>query len=243
MKIIKIYILVTIAVILQSSLNAQCYLDRHNTTWYDSWTSCDMSISPNAERGEGHWIMYNLGYNYNLKTSHWWNYNNPDELENGVSRIAVDLSSDGVNWNNWGEFSLDMATGQNQYEGEEGPDFGGAYAQYVLLTVLETHGGNCAGLSEVKIDVDISLNTKDVAASYCMDIKVNPNPFNSHLNLDVQSNCKGDVSMWVEDAMGRKITTISDFNNALEVSNWDAGIYFIVAISENTRIRKRVVKI
>lgn len=188
--------------------------------------------------------MYNLGYNYNLKTSHWWNYNNPDELENGISRIAVDFSSDGVNWNTWGEFNLEQASGLNQYEGEEGPDFGGVYAQYVLLTVLETYGGDCAALSEVKIDVDISLNTQDVEPTYCFDLTAHPNPFNSFFNLDIISNCKGEASIWVEDAMGRKISDLSNQNNSyIDASNWDAGIYFIVAVAQNSRLRKRIVKI
>jgi hypothetical protein len=45
--------------------------------------------------------MYNFAYNYKLETSHWWNYNKPDELENGISRIAVQFYSDGVHWNSW----------------------------------------------------------------------------------------------------------------------------------------------
>jgi hypothetical protein len=222
-------------------------MERHNTTWYDSWSSCEESVSPNPDRGNGHWIMYNLGYNYNLKSSHWWNYNVPGEVENGARIVAVDLSSDGVNWNTWGEFEMIQANGHNHYEGEAGPNFDGAYAQYVLLTIIDNHGGECVGISEMKIDVDISLDAEDIEANYCFEVAASPNPFQDQFRINFQSNCTSDVTIWVEDAMGRIIQQIINDNSGdnihVDGSAWKAGIYFIVASSHNSRIRKKVIKI
>ncbi|MFM2394354.1 MAG: hypothetical protein RLZZ546_2336, partial [Bacteroidota bacterium] len=70
-------------------------MDQHSTTWYDSWISCNSSLSPNEARGEGHWILYNLGYNYALGDSYWWNANEADAINNGIKTIAIDVSLDG----------------------------------------------------------------------------------------------------------------------------------------------------
>lgn len=105
--------------------------------------------------------------------------------------------------------------------------------------MLETYGGDCAALSEVKIDVDMSLNTQDAEPTICFDLMAHPNLFNSCFNLEINSNCMGEATIWVEDAMGRKISDLSNQNDTyIDASNWDAGIYFIVAVAQNSRLRK-----
>ncbi len=136
-----------------SRLNAQCYPDRHNTTWFDGWESCTISDNPNLLRGTSHWIMYDLGHIYKLEKVHFWNINDPDNLQNGIKRAVIDYSMDGMSWVEFGEQSFEIGTGKSIYEGENAFSFEGIKARYLLITVLDTWGGNCAGFGEIKIEV------------------------------------------------------------------------------------------
>lgn len=136
-----------------NNLFAQCYSDRHNTTWFHGWESCEMSNNPNSARGVSHWIMYDLGYIYKLEKVHFWNVNDPDNLQDGVKKVIFDYSMDGSSWVEFGEQSFEMATGQSIYEGQEAFSFGGIKARYLLMTVVENWGGQCAGFGEIKIGV------------------------------------------------------------------------------------------
>ena len=39
----------------------------------DSWQSCEISMNPNPERGESHWIMYDFGKVVKLEEVRFWN--------------------------------------------------------------------------------------------------------------------------------------------------------------------------
>ena len=106
------------------SIIAQCYPDRHSTTWFDGWVSCETSANPNAAYGETHWIMYDFGYEYQLLESVFWNSNEPDNINFGIQEFNVDYSKDGITWTNLGTYTLNQAPGTSIYEGEEGPDEG-----------------------------------------------------------------------------------------------------------------------
>lgn len=150
------YLYTIILLLLFQGLQAQCYPDRHNTNWFDAWTSCTPSPNPNTTRGDGHWILYNLGHLYELKDSKFWNANHPDFLQDGLKDVVIDYSVDGINWEEWGTFTLPMATGDKTYEGSTGPDFTATTARYVLITAMDNHGGNCYSMSELKINVDVA---------------------------------------------------------------------------------------
>lgn len=166
------FLLIITLFLAQQIVSAQCYLDRHNTTWYDAWISCETSPNPNAARGDSHWLQYDLGHFYVLKNSQFWNANRPDFLQNGLKDIVVDISLDGENWIEWGTYTLSQATGENIYEGEAGPQFSDALGRYILITALDNYGGECYSLSEMKIDVEpveifVSVNAKaKLAAAY-----------------------------------------------------------------------------
>ena len=134
-------------------LQAQCYIDRHNTTWYDAWVSCTPAPSPNMVRGEGHWLLYNLGDLYQLGSAQFWNANDPSSLQNGLKNIVIDYSLDGANWTEWGTHTLSQGTGKNYYEGETVPGLGEISARYILITAIDNYGGNCYSLSEVKLNI------------------------------------------------------------------------------------------
>jgi len=130
-----------------------CYDNTHSVVVNDSWLSCNNSVSPNVARGNGHWIMYDLGYTYNLTTTHFWNYNVPGQVGQGIRDCIIDYSLDGNSWLNAASFELPIASGNTNYIGVSGPDLGGINARYVLLTANTTWGSNCAGLSEVRFDL------------------------------------------------------------------------------------------
>lgn len=136
---------------------AQQYPDRHSTSKTDAWLSCNTSPNPNPDRGDSHWIQYDLGSAYVLSTVSLWNYNDPLNLNNGVQEIAIDVSSDGINWSEAATSSVAISDGSAFYEGEELLDLGGISANHILLTVLSNHGGSCAGFSELKISTAVIL--------------------------------------------------------------------------------------
>ncbi len=150
MKYILSFFIVQIGIL---QINAQCYPDRHNTTWFHAWESCEISENPNISRGVSHWILYDLGHVYKLEDVHLWNVNDPEHLEDGIKTAVFDYSQDGNSWVEFGQQSFEMASGKSIYEGEDAFSFDGIKARYLLITVLETWGGECAGFGEIKIGV------------------------------------------------------------------------------------------
>ncbi len=136
-----------------AQLNAQCFPDRHSTNWFDGWISCEPTPNPNPQRGDSHWIMYDLGNLYELGHSHFWNANDPAHLDYGINEVVIDYSLDGISWNELGNYSFSQASGLSTYEGETGPDFTGLSLKYVLITVLSNHGGSCYGFGEARFEV------------------------------------------------------------------------------------------
>lgn len=192
-----------------AGVSAQCFLDRHNTTWYDGWISCTPSMNPNSARGESHWILYDLNYSYGLFQMHIWNTNAPEYLTSGMRNIAIDISNDGVNWTEVGEFEIPMADGTSTYEGLDLHDFGGINAQYVLITGLTNHGGSCFGLSEIRINV-----ADDIVSSYeepplqpiCLSARIFPNPVDRTSKALISSTCSSaPIYYFIKDIVGNII--------------------------------------
>ena len=148
--------------------SSQCFFDRHDTSHQSSWESCTTSNNPNQARGNGHWIMYDLGQNYNLGQMHFWNYNYPEETNKGVANIIIDYSLNATTWQGGIMHSMAEANASGYYEGETGPQLGGITARYLLLTFTSNHGGNCYGFAEMRVGIyqdpcnDITLNIDEV---------------------------------------------------------------------------------
>lgn len=132
-------------------LSAQCDMDRHNTNMTANWMSCQISNNPNPSRSNTHWIMYELDQVTSLYESMIWNLNHPDFVNNGIRNYAVEYSTNGSSWTLLGNFVLAKASGDSYYQGQQGPDFNGRSAKYILITALDNYGGACYGLSEIKI--------------------------------------------------------------------------------------------
>jgi hypothetical protein len=127
--------------------------DAHSNVWGDTWTSYETASSPNPARGDSVWIHYDLGHLYGLGLMHVWNGNEDGSTARGPSSVTIDYSTDGTNWTELGTFDdWPEATGEEDYTGFDGPDFAGASARYVLITVNDNHGDNWGdSISEIKI--------------------------------------------------------------------------------------------
>ncbi len=146
------YILCVSFLFLGHFLFGQCHLDRHNTGKENSWTSCNASENPNAIRGESHWLMIELPDEYPLGEIQLWNHNHPDELEQGLKEIYIDLSLDGETWMERGIYPLDRANASAFYEGQKHINLMGFPAKYVLITARANYGAECYSLAEIRIN-------------------------------------------------------------------------------------------
>ena len=188
--------------------SAQCYLDRHNTSWMDQWISCAASESPNPVRGESHWVLYNFNEPYELFQMHVWNVNAPEYLTNGMNDIAIDISLDGTTWTEIGTFQIPIADGTSIYEGLDLFDFEGLPAQYVLITGLSNHGGDCFGLSEIRIDVADApiVDVDDPLSPDCLSATIFPNPVTSDSRAIISAHCSNaTITYSILDLSGKTL--------------------------------------
>ena len=161
MQFIKLVLVVLFFV--PMSLSGQCDMDRHNTSENTGWVSCTTAPNPNANRANGHWIMYDFTFDYQLQNFHIWNHNHPESLDNGVQSIVIDVSEDGINWSEVTTTVIPQASGTSRYEGFEGPMLN-VTARYLLITALSNYGGSCSAFSEIRIGVadDIECQNYDL---------------------------------------------------------------------------------
>jgi len=226
------------ALLLSVTVQAQCYPDRHSTTWYDGWVSCETSIGPIESYGPSHWIQYDLGYTYLLTTLDVWNVNDPDHLNRGTQTMHVDISIDGVEWISMGDLTLSQGNGTSIYQGEPDLlDFDGAGARYVLFTVVDTYGaGNCAGIAEIKIGVEgiISNVNEYVTANACFEAEIYPNPSSDVFTARLSSTCNELMQVDLRDALGRVVEQYSlgassaERNLQIGSSELPAGVYQLI---------------
>lgn len=244
------YIQIIIFLAIASSASAQCFLDRHNTTWHESWASCEVSDSPNPDRSASHWILYNFGDLYRLAESHVWNYNVHGQTDWGMNEVWIDYSFDGITWQTLGAYSFPQATGINHYEGFTGPDFDGVVAQFVLITAQTNHGGTCVGLSELKIDIhDEAVSVDEVSQAHCFAVQTFPNPFSESINIQIQSNCEEKAAYRLTDALGRTIYSQTGLPNGafsetldLKDAKYAPGVYFLNVYNGSDQKEYRLVK-
>ncbi len=229
----RIYIW-SLAMIAFNLLSAQCYQDRHSTIADDAWISCEMTANPNASRGLSHWIMYDFGEVYKLGQTHFWNVNANDRTDEGISQAVIDYSYDGITWTEWGTFNLNEANGSTFYEGEDGPHFNDLKARYILITTIENHGGNCVGLSEIKIETSgITTSTEDLSEIGVTQLSVFPNPADAITQLNIASSVSLQAQMKINDMSGRTISeqqiSIREGENQFPINASDltAGQYVI----------------
>ena len=233
-------------------VEAQCFKDRHSTNWHDAWTSCEMALSPNTTRPMSHWIMYDLESEHRLDRTHIWNYNDINHLEFGLQEVVIDYSLDGTNWTEAGIYSLTQADGTPTYDGAEGPNLGGITARYILITALSNFGGDCFGMSEIRIEAEeINVAVTDVNVNNsCLTIDVFPNPMQTDARVYVRSECKGEVQYQLINMLGAVVSNgnISASVNQsgyfrLNGSSLNAGEYILEVGNEEGTTRKTIMKL
>lgn len=228
---------------------AQCNSDRHSAMHTDSWISCDMSENPNPERGVSHWIMYDFGDFYELNQSTIWNCNGFENTEAGIRNYVVDYSNDGLSWNEVGEYELAQAAASTFYEGEDGPNFDGLAARYILITSLGSYASSCACLSEIRFET--SGTTVDVAEINKLNIGLTlaPNPASDNVSLQVtDSENAFDAEISVLDQTGRLISKVDykitkgDSNIELSTVDLHSGNYLVkIQSAEGIVTRKLII--
>jgi len=147
------FIFIGSALLIANKLNAQC-ADEGNY-WNKSWTSCEKSKSPNTTRGTRHWLLYEFDEPQNISDCHIWNANLPNTSSEGARSVTIDYSIDGNTWIELGNFNFPKANENDNYQGFQGPDFGGIFIKKVLLNIYSTYGDNtCASISEIQFNIN-----------------------------------------------------------------------------------------
>lgn len=230
----KIYLLAIMIAIGCSDLIGQAYPDRHSTSWTDGWVSCEETESPNVKREPGHWIMYDFGDQYSLHASTIWNFNVPDTTNRGIQDIVVDYSNDGINWTEITEFTVPEAPGSAFYQGDEGPDFEGVVARYVLISVLNNYGdGNCVGMSELRINATIATSTNVPDGDLDLVMEANPNPASEFTTIKI-SDLEEGLNYSLTDLNGKLLRQgmINNKEFRLNTSSLVSGAYSFTAYNE-----------
>ncbi len=239
MKKIALLIITTIIAL---NINAQCNENIHSNNVSDNWESCTTKDNPNLERGNGHWIQYDLGYIYPITTSRIWNYNVSGNTDKGFKDVVVDYSIDGETWSQLGFYTFDEASGSNVYTGFEGPNFGDIETRYILITALNNYGNSCYGLAECKFNIgeDVVIGIEEVKDNNSLSVFPNPAVNTIQLisdNLDIKE-------IILRNSVGTELRRYgADFPKYLDVSYLLDGIYFIIAnTSDNKFVVKKFVK-
>ena len=245
-----IIIIFLLAVSLQMSV-AQCFPNRHSTNFFDGWISCELAENPNLLRGKSHFIMYDYGKVYALGQVEIWNANDPAHLDWGMRDVVIDYSLDGTNWVEAGHYTFPQGTGLSTYEGAEGPHLNDIEARYLLITGISNYGGDCFGLSEIKISAEevIISDIEDVTDLTCVGVTLYPNPFTDKLTFTLEPGCSGDLAYQLYDAAGKIVhsaTTdlVNGQNKSIDIGNdLPAGTYNLYITYDGQSIQRTVVKI
>lgn len=225
---------------------AQCIDNTHSTLANQGWYSCQTSIAPIAERGDVHWVQFDLGHNYVLDTMHIWNYNEWGKTKSGAKSIMLDYSTNGSDWVAIGPIALEKATGSWKYTGSTAVVLDSIAARYILVSVVDTWGNNdgCAGISELRWNVlDIDVSTIEENSEVIMSIS--PNPADDYVRITWPSSVHA-TQIEIYDAVGRLM--LSQSTHSIEqwtvpVHTWETGVYHVSILSKEGISSQRFIKI
>ena len=243
------YLLLILFVSTTLLTKAQCFTNRHSTSWYDGWISCETAENPNPQRSNSHWLLYDFGEPYTLAESHLWNVNDPVNLNAGIKDYTIDYSLDKIVWSTLGTFQLEKASGSTFYEGTQGPEFNNLKARYILLTAVSNYGADCFGLSEIKINVGNESAVDDQIAGF--DVLVYPNPFINDFTVKVNTLFAGEkIRYTISDMAGRilysgewdKVLTENRFGFSNTQLQLKPGVYVIGITQRNYSQTFKLVK-
>ncbi len=224
--------------------NAQCLEDTHSSFKSQSWLSCNTKANPVESRGESHWLSLDLVYEYQIDSLWIWNHNVWGETGNGIKEIIIDYSSDAINWNTIGPFTLDKAPGSWKYNSPSLLNLGNISARYIVLTVIQTWDplATCAGIAEMKINVNFSTSTVNIPE--LTELVLSPNPTSSKISIEAKQNL-GRCNVLIYNSLGQLVKELQEesFKRLdLDIMDFEDGIYFINVQSQDFIITKSFVK-
>jgi len=245
----KLFLISCLSFFIGNLLIAQCNADRHSAKITDQWMSCTQTLNPNIDRGESHWIMYDFGESYVLGASTIWNCNVYEQTNAGVQSYVVDYSSDGLSWEEYGQYNLSQASASTFYEGEAGPNFEGLDARYILITSLSEYGGDCACLSEIRFETSGIISEVAEVSELNIGFSLAPNPASTRVQLSITNDQVGfESEISVLDQTGKLIQkfnqTIDKGESTIDLSTAElsTGNYHIqIQSTEGVLTRKLIV--
>lgn len=121
--------------------------DAQNTMWLSKENDFDKS-----------YISYDLGSIVQLGKAFVWNYNAPNNTENGLRKVDIYYSMDDKNWKLLGGYELDKSSGEENIKATNLTDgglidFKGVSTRYVKIVPQKKDGnwgGKAYGLSEIR---------------------------------------------------------------------------------------------
>lgn len=229
------------------SAQGQCYPNRHNTSLASQWLSCSRSTNPNSDRGNSHWILYELDNYSALVSMKIWNLNHPDYLLQGAKSIAIDYHDMNGNWNPLGTYEVSRATGSGFYEGEVIELNGLIATDKVLITVLSTHGGGgCAGFGEIRLGLDNSTVPTDDIVQGDFDIIASPSPFTDFTLITITELNERVIDYKLINSIGQIIisNTVDTYNGKVQFridgSDLSTGNYLLKVSDGNSVVFKQI---
>lgn len=238
-----VYACFFLTMVCQMSLMAQCNTEEHSNAAADSWLSCQMAEHPVTGETDKHWIQYDFTYVYALTDSWIWNYNAEGETDRGFREVMIHYSKNGTDWNEWGTFEFEEATGANNYEGNVGPDFGNLECQYLVLTANSSWGHpNCAGLGEVKFNLGVVSGLQPTDIDQALKLTISPNPGNGEMQLSFDGDIYDyqifdiDGSLVTEEKTSGKTPSLT-----LDLTDLPRGTYFITANTDRGAFNEKIV--
>jgi len=227
---------------------SQCYVDRHNSNWFDAWVSCEISENPNEDRGLSHWIMYDFNHVYGLGNIHLWNINDRNNLNWGAKTIAIDYSNDGNNWTELGEFDIEMSIGSSIYEGIDIGNFDDQEVRFVVITILDNWGGDCYGFAEIKFQISNPVTVAEIIDEKIIVANAYPNPFSDNFKISIETTVRETIYYSLTDIYGRNVFTKKFSPNGLlneiviDANGLIEGVYLLQISQGDYTTSKRLIK-
>lgn len=237
-------LIISLSLFITNEIGAQCLENTHSPFEDHAWLSCETSIGPIAQRGDRHWLMYDLGHDYVLDSVSIWNYNVWGETGNAVKEILIDYSMDQINWNTIGPFDVDAAPGSWKYNQTTNLFLGNIPARYVLISVLETWDDNasCAGIGELKFTLGMPTNLEEIVE--LTEIQLSPNPTHDLLNLEWPLELTVD-NIQIYNNLGGLVRSFDDLPGnrfSTPVNDMLAGVYHVRISAGTSYTTKSFVK-
>jgi len=202
-----------------------------------------------------------MGDTYALSTSKFWNFNVPyranrqtyntnditelpGRTDDGLKNVMIDYSIDGITWLEWGRFNMPKAPGSTFYQGDAGPDFNGLIARYILITALSNHGGDCYGLSELKIKATSATVSAVNDALKDAIFEASPNPFQSETTVTAANFLNEPITFKMTNADGVLVWDKyydrydQKLSFTIPAKGLPSGVYFLIA--EQQRASKTI---